>query len=519
MKLVYSIWVWLLLLVPVESFKILVWPAEWSHWINMKIIIEELHRRNHTIHVMQSSAYTDFLKDDFDKVTFIPFNVSFKSGFHLESHDRVIQKTKLGSKSEMTFWNRTYAMITFWLEQLAMRNQQCETLMASEEILKRLNHSDYDLVLADPSVPCGELLAAKLRKPFVYSVRTLPAEMHFVMSQTPVPVAYVPMINTAYSDKMNLFQRTWNMINYIVQYTAVTTIMSYQMDPIVHKYVDPQKSYLDLVSESSMWLIRTDFSFEYPRPMMPNMEFIGGFHCKEAKTIGNDRVRRFVEEATDGLVIFSMGSMVSEMSDEKANMVAETFAKLAPLRVLWRYNEKRRPKKLGSNTLIQDWIPQNDVMGHNNTKLFITHGGTNGLYEAIFHAVPMLGLPLLVDQYDNMLRITDRGAGKTLDITDLEQSVFRDSIKEIISNPSYKEAVSNMSRLHRLKQNHPLDVAIYHIEYVIETDGAHNLRAQSHNLVWYQYFMLDSILLIFTTVAGAIFLQRLVCQYTRRNIK
>ena len=80
--------------------------------------------------------------------------------------------------------------------------------------------------------------------------------------------------------------------------------------------------------------------------------------------------------------------------------------------------------------IILDWIPQNDVMGHNNTKLFITHGGTNGLYEAIFHAVPMLGLPLLVDQYDNMLRITDRGAGKTLDITDLDQSVFRDSIKE-----------------------------------------------------------------------------------------
>ena len=47
-----------------------------------QIIIEELHRRNHTIHVMQSSAYTDFLKDDFDKVTFIPFNVSFKCKYH-----------------------------------------------------------------------------------------------------------------------------------------------------------------------------------------------------------------------------------------------------------------------------------------------------------------------------------------------------------------------------------------------------------------------------------------------------
>ena len=31
---------------------------------------------------MQSSAYTDFLKDDFDKVTFIPFNVSFKCEYY-----------------------------------------------------------------------------------------------------------------------------------------------------------------------------------------------------------------------------------------------------------------------------------------------------------------------------------------------------------------------------------------------------------------------------------------------------
>ena len=81
----------------------------------------------------------------------------------------------------------------------------------------------------------------KLRKPFVYSVRTLPAEMHFIMSQTPVPIAYVPTINTAYSDKMDLWQRTWNMMNYVVQYAAVKTIMGYQMDPIVHKYVDPSK--------------------------------------------------------------------------------------------------------------------------------------------------------------------------------------------------------------------------------------------------------------------------------------
>ena len=47
--------------------------------------------------------------------------------------------------------------------------------------------------------------------------------------------------------------------------------------------------------------------------------------------------------------------------------------------------------------------------------------GTNGLYEAIYHSVPMLGLPLLVDQFDNMLRVTERGAGLTLDITKINE--------------------------------------------------------------------------------------------------
>ena len=46
----------------------------------------------------------------------------------------------------------------------------------------------------------------KLSVPFVYNVRTLPGEMHFVLSHTPFPLSYVPMINTAYSDEMTILQ-------------------------------------------------------------------------------------------------------------------------------------------------------------------------------------------------------------------------------------------------------------------------------------------------------------------------
>ena len=87
----------------------------------------------------------------------------------------------------------------------------------------------------------------------------------------------------------------------------------------------------------------------------------------------------------------------------------------------------------------------------------------------------------------------------------------------VIDGASYKEAVSNMSRLHRLKQNHPLDTAIFNIEYVIETDGALNLRTQSHNLAWYQYFLIDSIFLICFTLLGAVFLQRQLSRFISRS--
>lgn len=56
--------------------------------------------------------------------------------------------------------------------------------------------------------------------------------------------------------------------------------------------------------------------------------------------------------------------------------------------------------------------------------------GTNGLYEAIYHGVPMLGLPLLVDQFDNMLRITGRGAGEVLDITKIDEHQLYQAARE-----------------------------------------------------------------------------------------
>lgn len=58
------------------------------------------------------------------------------------------------------------------------------------------------------------------------------------------------------------------------------------------------------------------------------------------------------------------------------------------------------------------WIPQNDLLGHKNLKLLITHGGLNRLVESINPRKPMLVFPLALDQPYNAAIIKEKKLGK-----------------------------------------------------------------------------------------------------------
>ena len=45
--------------------------------------------------------------------------------------------------------------------------------------------------------------------------------------------------------------------------------------------------------------------------------------------------------------------------------------------------------------------------------------GINGVFEALYHGVPIICLPILLDQFDNAQRVASRGIGLRLDITTL----------------------------------------------------------------------------------------------------
>nr|KAG5698223.1 hypothetical protein BaRGS_024030 [Batillaria attramentaria] len=57
-------------------------------------------------------------------------------------------------------------------------------------------------------------------------------------------------------------------------------------------------------------------------------------------------------------------------------------------------------------------------------------------YQALYHAVPMVGLPLFYDQFYNAQRMKVKGFGKVVNFQDLTASKLVDVIDEVASDPA-----------------------------------------------------------------------------------
>jgi len=100
---------------------------------------------------------------------------------------------------------------------------------------------------------------------------------------------------------------------------------------------------------------------------------------------------------------------------------------------------------------VASWLPQNDILGHNKTKLFINHGGGHGLMEAAYHGVPMICAPFFGDQYDNAYIAKRKGFAEVVNLDTITADELVDIINRVISNQRYI-AVCCFEKLKQLLQ-------------------------------------------------------------------
>ncbi|XP_069554762.1 UDP-glucuronosyltransferase-like [Brachyistius frenatus] len=493
---------------PVQGGKVLVLPVDGSHWLSMKILVKELGLRGHDVLVLvpESSLLMKGSEGYKTEVYPVPYTKA-------ELDDNFNSLTE-GLFTKPPDFTDMFVNVQRLVNFTSFHERGCESLLNNKPLMSQLLGQRFDLVLTDPFLPCGSLLAHLFSIPAVYFLRGLPCELDLKANQCPTPPSYIPAFFSDNADSMTFPQRVKNGLMHVLQSYACKMIYGH-FDDLVARHIADITTYKDLLSHGSIWLLRYDFVFEWPRPLMPNMVLIGGINCAAKAPLPAD-LQEFVNgSGDDGFIVFTLGSMVSNMPEEKAKQFFDAFRQI-PQRVVWRYTGVL-PKDVPKNVRVMKWLPQNDLLAHPKAKLFLTHGGTHGIYEGICNAVPMLMFPLFGDQGDNVHRMVIRGVAEKLSIFKMTTETLLVALKKTIHDKSYKEKIVELSQIHHDRPVQPLDLAVFWTEFVIRHKGAAHLRVAAHDLNWIQYHCLDVIGLLVLIVLTVLWVTLKCCLFCTRK--
>ncbi|XP_026152032.1 UDP-glucuronosyltransferase-like [Mastacembelus armatus] len=501
-------WLCCLSLEPVHGGKIVVMPVDGSHWLSMKILVKELARRGHEVLVLVPEI--SLLINGSESYRTEVYQVTYTKADLDDNFNSLKDGVFLKPPAFRDLFSNVQRLINF----TSLQVKGCESLLNNQPLMSHLKAEGFDLMLTDPFLPCGSILAEIFFIPVVYFLRGLPCELDVKANQCPSPPSYVPIFFSGNTDIMTFPQRVKNMVMYVMQ-SYLCKIMYVHFDDLVSRYLGDNKTYKDLLSHGAIWLLRYDYTFEWPKPLMPNMVFIGGINCAEKAPLPAD-LEEFVNgSGDDGFIVFTMGSMVSNMPMERAKHFFDAFRQI-PQRVVWRYTGVL-PEDVPKNIKLMKWLPQNDLLAHPKAKVFIAHGGTHGIYESICNAVPMLMFSLFGDQGDNVNRMVARGVAERLSIYDVTSEKILAALNKLIHDKSYKEKMTELSSIHLDRPVQPLDLAVFWTEFVIRHKGAAHLRVAAHDLSWFQYHSLDVIGFIFIILLSVLCLTLKCCLICTRK--
>ncbi|MFE7189224.1 macrolide family glycosyltransferase [Kitasatospora sp. NPDC057541] len=83
---------------------------------------------------------------------------------------------------------------------------------------------------------------------------------------------------------------------------------------------------------------------------------------------------------------------------------------------------------------VHRWVPQFDVLAQADA--FVTHAGTGGASEGLYHGVPMIAVPQAVDQFANADSLVALGVARRLDTEDATAAALRAALLELTGDPA-----------------------------------------------------------------------------------
>ncbi|KAI4466755.1 UDP-glucosyltransferase [Holotrichia oblita] len=350
------------------------------------------------------------------------------------------------------------------------------------------NH--FDLIIFD--ITCGQYLYPLIEyfgNPPVVSVAPIGLVPYMLDTMGDHFYSYYPIYVTPYMDNMSFLQRVYNFILYQTDFLYKHYYINLMEAKAKQKFGKNIASFDEAMNKIGVLLVNYDPILDFPQPIAPHIIPVGGLHMRRPTELPQvtdltadllyiikfnlnfQDLKRILDTAPYGVVYFSFGTNVqpSWLSIETKRVFLEAFRKLKQT-VLWKYGADDLTD-IPENVVIRKWFPQTNILSHKNCELFITHGGALSTHETMYYGVPVVAIPIYLDQKANAIRMENKLLGKRLDLRTITVEALYEAIQEVLINPKYSQNVRKISQAFKDQEKSPLEKAVFWVETIIMDNG------------------------------------------------
>uniref|UniRef100_A0A8D8APN0 UDP-glucuronosyltransferase n=1 Tax=Culex pipiens TaxID=7175 RepID=A0A8D8APN0_CULPI len=299
--------------------------------------------------------------------------------------------------------------------------------------------------------------------------------------------------------KMSFLERVQNFFYDSYEELRKDTYLYPETDAVIRSVFPNAPSARELQSNIKLLFINNNPLIQYKEPMMPNVIPVGGMQIRPPKPLPDD-LNRIVSKAKNGFILFSLGSNARSdlLGQDRIRCIMTAMKAFPQFQFLWKFesDESKLPMAIPENVFIRAWMPQNDLLGHPNIKLFMTHSGLLSTQEAIWNGVPILGFPLFADQFRNINYCSSIGVARRQSIQRCNAQELIKTIRELTGNPSYNAKMKRLSQLVQDQPETPLQRAVWWVNWVLRNPDVSVLQSSVMKMGWMQKYLIDVFLFI-----------------------
>ncbi|XP_063703611.1 UDP-glycosyltransferase UGT5-like [Culicoides brevitarsis] len=252
-----------------------------------------------------------------------------------------------------------------------------------------------------------------------------------------------------------------------------------------------------------LMLVNSHFSLDRPMPYMTNMIETGGMQIPDVVNPLPTDLQKFIDSSKDGVIYFCMGGTLKmkDLDLEKKKIIIEGLKK-TKLPVIIKWDDESTIQEFIPKTkfFASNWLPQNDILANPKVKAYVTHGGLLSTTEAVYHGVPIIGIPIFGDQRTNINKFIKRGIAVKLDYENLSAASLSSTINSVIDDKNFAATAKTLSHRFRDRPMTPVQTGKYWIEYILRHGNPDFMKSPAMKLTMIEYFNWDVYLMILGSV-------------------